>query len=172
MPETTRRPAVRTVLVVGVLIVSALHLGDGAWRSRAHGIADFPIFISEAEAFLDTGVLYPYTDQPAMYAPATAVYKFPPLFATLLLPFAKAPRGPVYFGHWVLQLVCYLGICAWLVVQQRGHPRRRRLAIVTVVLLLNTEPFYETLWRLQLETYVLLAIVAALSALRLSLIHI
>ena len=159
-PLTTVKLALAAVL----LLLSVFHFVQAAQNSRAFGFVDFPIFLAQAELYLITGELYADASDSEAYGPSAAVYKFPPLFAMLLLPFVRdGVSDGVYLGHWMLQILLYgaaVGfLLAWL--------RRQGGAIfvfVGTLLALNFEPFFETLWRLQLETPILLLLVVALVA--------
>ncbi len=139
-----------------LLAASALHFVLAVERSGATGVVDFPIFLERTRQFRETGVLYPDAADPKSWEPAAAVYKFPPTFAMLLLPVAVAGgEAWAIVGHRALQVVLYLAAVALLL--RALAPRARRTAFVAfgLVLALNFEPFFETLWRLQLETPIL-----------------
>jgi len=147
---------------IALLALSVWHFAASAWAAQARGVVDFPIFVERARRFLDTGVLYPDAADPAVYAPAAPVYKFPPLYAMLLLPVARGgPRPELNFAHWTLQIGLYAGAVALAVAALRGR-EPRRLVIAAALLALNFEPFFETLWRLQLEGPILLLLGGAL----------
>ena len=152
-------PRAVTLLLVGL---SCLHFARAAHESRAHGFVDFPIFFERVRTFASGGELYVDPDQPAAYAPAAAVYKFPPLYAMLLLPFARAGLdASVYLGHWVLEIALYGATVALCLGYLRRHAGPGFL-LAGVLLALNFEPFFETLWRLQIEVPLLLLLALAL----------
>ena len=155
---------VKLGLAAALLLLSVFHFVHGVQNSRAYGFVDLPIFLAQAELYLLTGELYVDASDPEAYGPAAAVYKFPPLFAMLLLPFVRDGVGDaVYLGHWVLQIVLYaasVGLVLTLLRRQGGVV----FVVVGTLLALNFEPFFETLWRLQLETPILLLLVLALLA--------
>jgi hypothetical protein len=147
-----------------LLLLSVFHFVQAAQNSRAFGFVDFPIFLAQAELYLITGELYVDASDPEAYGPAAAVYKFPPLFAMLLLPFVRdGVSDAVYLGHWILQILIYAGAVGLLVATLRRQGGTL-FAFGGVLLALNFEPFFETLWRLQLETPILLLLVLALVA--------
>ena len=145
-----------------MLGVSVNHFAISCWRAGASGFVDFPIFVERARAFVETGELYVDPERPEAYAPAAAVYKFPPLYAVLLVPLVRdgVDRG-LLARHWALQIVLYLA-AAVTAAAALGPLRDPRYAFGAAVLALNFEPFFETLWRLQLETPLLLLIVLAI----------
>lgn len=157
-----RRTIIR--VVAGLLLaVSIHHFADGAYESRRFGFVDFPIFLQQAALFADGRDLYVDPALPDAYEPAAAVYKFPPLFAALLLPFVRAAPTSVYVGHWWLQLALYAAAVGLLLAAIRTS-RRPVFVVGGLLLALNFEPFFETLWRLQLETPILLLLAVALVA--------
>jgi hypothetical protein len=145
-----------------LLLLSVFHFVQAAQNSRAFGFVDFPIFLAQAELYLMTGELYVDATDPEAYGPAAAVYKFPPLFAMLLLPFVRGGAGDgVYLGHWILQILLYATSVGLLLtfLRRQGGPW---FLFAATILALNFEPFFETLWRLQLETPILLLLAFAL----------
>lgn len=148
------------------MLLSAYHLVISWWRIGQTGFVDLPIFLSQARRFLETGELYIDSVDIVTYAPAAPVYKFPPLFAMLLLPFVRdgVDRGDLTF-HWVAHLVLYL-IAVGCAVGMFLGTRNLLLAALGLVLALNLEPFLETVWRLQVELPILLLLLAAFAGLR------
>ena len=90
-------------------------------------------------------VLYPGAERAETWAPAAPVYKFPPLFAILIIPFTDLDPPAVYLGHWWLHLVLYLAAGGLLL--HTLLPARPTYLVVAAIVLLNFEPFFETLWR-------------------------
>ena len=141
-----------------LLVLSCWHFVRSAQESRAHGFVDFPIFFERVRAFASGGELYVDPAEPGAYAPAAAVYKFPPLYALLLLPFARPGLDVrVYLAHWTLEIAIYAATVALLLLYLRRHGGRG-FVLAGVLLALNFEPFFETLWRLQIEIPLLLLI--------------
>jgi hypothetical protein len=155
---------VKLGLTAILLLLSVFHFVQSAQNSRAFGFVDLPIFLAQAELYLITGELYADASDPEAYGPAAAVYKFPPLFAMLLLPFVSdGVSDNVYLGHWILQILLYALSVGLLLTSLRGQGGPV-FVISGTLLALNFEPFFETLWRLQLETPILLLLVLALLA--------
>jgi hypothetical protein len=144
-----------------LLALSVYHFGYSAYASQRYGIVDFSIFLQRTAIFVDSGELYVAPDHPGAYAPAAPVYKFPPTFAMLLLPFVRLAPQTVYFSHWLLQIAFYLG-CSALGLALLETSNRRLFALAGAMVALNFEPFFETLWRLQLETVILLLLTICL----------
>lgn len=149
----------RTALFLGaavLLLLSAYHFAVSSWNSVARGIVDFPIFVRHAERFLETGDLYVYAENLAAYAPSTAVYKFPPTYAMFLLPLVRngIPKL-LYYYHWAFLLAVYLGAVT-LAIHALRPARAGPFVFGALLLALNLEPFFETLWRQQLEIPLLL----------------
>jgi hypothetical protein len=158
----------RTALILGaslLLGLSSYHFAFSSWNSVSRGIVDFPIFTRHAEHFLETGELYVHADNLAAYAPGTAVYKFPPTYVMFLLPLVHdGIPEMLYYYHWAFLLAVYLGAVALALRVLR--PSRSGLFLLWGALMaLNLEPFFETLWRQQLEIPLLLLFVVCLWAL-------
>ncbi len=159
-----KRLAVR-LAAVALLAASSAHFVRSVHRAGAFGVVDFPIFLERAAAFRESGVLYPAADDPSTYAPAAPVYKFPPPYAMLLLPFAtRGPAERVIAGHRAVQVAAYL-VAVGLLLHALAPRRRTTFLILGLALALNFEPFFETLWRLQLETGLLLLLALGVAAL-------
>jgi len=159
-----RRSSARA-LALGLLAVSSVHFAVSVHRAGAFGVVDFPIFLERARVFRDTGVLYPAAEDPAVYAPAAAVYKFPPPYAMLLLPFTtRADEHRVLSGHRVVQVAAYL-LAVGLLLHALAPRRPSAFWLLGLALALNFEPFFETLWRLQIETGLLLLLAIGVVAL-------
>jgi len=147
--------------VVAGLTLSLFHFAASSYRAGSSGFVDFPIFLQRTLEFQQTGVLYPEAERADAYSPAAPVYKFPPLFAMILLPVVKnGIPEQVYLYHWLLQLLLYAATIVLALRVVDGF-RRPALWIATLVVALNLEPFFETLWRLQLETPILLLLMAS-----------
>jgi hypothetical protein len=148
------------VLAVLLVAAAAVRFVHGVHEAGRYGFVDLPIFLAQARAFVEGGELYPDPHDPARYEPAAAVYKFPPLFGTLLLSHVGAGEG-VLRGHWLGQIVLYLG--AAVVLGRAGRARGAGFVATVAVLALCFEPFFETLWRLQLETPILALVAVAVA---------
>ena len=159
-----RLPTVKLILAGALLLLSVFHFVQAAHNSRAFGFVDFPTFLAQAELYLITGELYVDASDPDAYGPSAAVYKFPPLFAMLLLPFVRGGvTEGVYVGHWILQILLY-GASAALTLTAFRRQGGAVFVFAGALFALNFEPFFETLWRLQIETPILLLLVLALLA--------
>lgn len=154
-------PGHRGVAAV-LLAASLLHFAVGSYRAAAHGFVDLHIFLQRTQEFARGGVLYPVPDKTEAYEPSARAYKFPPLFAVVLLPQVRngVPER-IYFYHWIVHLVLYAA--AILILLRALWPGRGPwFGILFLATALNFVPFFETLWRLQLETPILLLCVLAL----------
>jgi hypothetical protein len=150
---------------VVLLGLSAYHFAFSSWNSIARGIVDFPIFARHAEHFLETGRLYLHADTPAAYAPGTVVYKFPPTYAIFLLPFVRGGIPEMlYYWHWGFLVALYLGAVA-LALRALRPARAGPFLFGAALMALNLEPFFETLWRQQLEMILLALVTLCLWAL-------
>ena len=146
-----------------VLSLSLTHfIALSASRGR-HGFADLPIFLAAAAHFRETGDLYPGAGNDGAFRPAAPVYKFPPLFATVLLPSTRdgIDRGD-FARHWWAQMLLYATAVTLLLALAPRRPETPWL-LAAVVVALNFTPFFETLDRLQLETPILWLLAVALA---------
>ena len=116
------------------------------------GFDDFPIFWNQAVSFVENGVVY-YPEALSKYAPGAEIYKFPALFLSFLIPFAKythlslAKMEVIWFS---IDLFFYV-LSIWLLVRAFNTKHW----IMFSVIALNYEPFFETLYGLQLEILIL-----------------
>ncbi len=150
------------VAVCLLLLVSLFHFLVGSWGAAKYGFVDLSIFLQLTASFAEGGDLYVPADHEESYRPSAAVYKFPPLFAVLLLPQVRfVEQDTLYRAHWFGQIVLYLATVA-LLARTLGRGRHPLFALLLVVAALNFEPFFETLWRLQLETPILFLCALAL----------
>jgi hypothetical protein len=163
MPD--RKTIVGRVSVAALLGVSVFHFAASVHRAGATGVVDFPIFLDRAREFRESGVLYPDAWDRSAWEPAAAVYKFPPTFAVLLLPFAvEGGEARAIAVHRAVQVVLYALSVTLLLAVLAPRPRRT-FVVLGLILALNFEPFFETLWRLQLETPLLALLAIGLAGL-------
>ena len=149
------------------LALSFVHFAAASWQSAQYGFVDLPIFVERTNDFSQGKALYPNANDSSAYEPAAAVYKFPPLFAVTLLPQVLAGLGQsIYPLHWAVHILLYLGALGLLVaaLQRRFELSRSSALLVVGAVGLNFVPFFETLWRLQLETPILFLVALALWA--------
>jgi hypothetical protein len=145
-----------------LLGASVLHFAVGSWGVAKYGFVDLSIFLQRTSEFAQGGDLYPSADDIEAYRPAAPVYKFPPLFAMLLLPQVQNGVGDhLYLAHWVVHLLLYLAAVT-LIGLTLGRRAGPAYLLVLFVVALNFVPFFETLWRLQLETPILFLCALAL----------
>jgi len=124
---------------------------------RFMGGLDWHIFIAAAQHFVEQGILYIRDD--AAYAPASAHYKFPPLFASALIYFMQ--QGMTEADLWMMtglvHLILFFStafILFWLLNTEIKTERRFYFFCASVVLLIFFSPFIENFVRLQLEIYI------------------
>ena len=129
------------------------------------GYFDWPIFIASARDFLSGNPLY--VDDLSRYAPNAAIYKFPPLFASLLIVLLKTGlnEDTLRVAMAFLQLGCYFSSIA-IVLYLLQAPKKFYLVISLFLFIACFEPFVDNFVGLQLEALILLALSASLLALR------
>ncbi|NIL99516.1 MAG: DUF2029 domain-containing protein [Acidobacteria bacterium] len=150
-----RLSALKRIAVCLLLLVSLFHFAAGSWGAAEYGFVDLSIFLQLTAEFAAGGDLYVPADHVESYKPSAAVYKFPPLFAVLLLPQVQGGvHSGLYKAHWIAHMLLYLGAVA-LLASALGRRAPPAFVFVLVLAALNLEPYFETLWRLQLETPIL-----------------
>jgi hypothetical protein len=148
-------------LVFALAAVSLVRFTLEVRTTYQHCCFDFPIFWDQMHAWLATGRLYPKADVLTEFLPGSATYKFPPFYASILaLWLALGVDDGVYLLSSTLQVILYLVSIALLLTSLDA---RRPLQIaLALILALNFGPFFETLWRLQPETWILALLAACL----------
>jgi hypothetical protein len=142
-----------TLIQILLLFISSIRFCFESIRVLRIGFADFPIFWDQAVSFVANGVVY-YPDALSKYAPEAETYKFPTLFISLLIPFAKltdlslSEMEVIWFS---IDLFLYL-LSIWLLLRSFNT----RHWIMFLVIALNYEPFFETLFGLQMEIFILI----------------
>jgi hypothetical protein len=163
------------LVVLGSLARFALE----AHQTAAGHFGDFRVFWQQFQDYIQGDPLYPHALE--RYKGGSPVYKFPPFYATVALPFARlslahqVPVRDVLHYHLLIQILIHgitLGVLClatfrWILFSKPsdeggGLPRGAAWVGVAIVLAfgLNYEPFFETLHGLQVET-VLLALITA-----------
>lgn len=126
-------------------------------RTARTAFYDFRLWRSAVERYAETGTLYDL-ETPGYFDPGShSLYKYPPLFATLLMPFAGVPQrvvGPVFFSFYLVVLGAAFAL---LIAALRPGPWK---AAWMGLALINWQPIWETMSDLQMEMLIL-ALVAA-----------
>ena len=147
-----------------ILVLAAVSLGHFAFEVRAahqNCCFDFGIFWDNVRGWAASGMLYPQADTLNEFLPGSATYKFPPFYAAILALFlGLGIDGGVYVFQMALQIALYLAAVA-LLLATLGARRTSDIALA-YALAFNFGPFFETLWRLQPETWILFLLTAAL----------
>jgi heme/copper-type cytochrome/quinol oxidase subunit 4 len=147
---------IASCLIATWLIFSRLQLSF----SRA-GVWDFPIFTDFARQFLTTGHLY--SQNLDAYGPASAVYKFPPLsgaILVMLLQYGITENQLIIVGA-TLQIASFFGGIFWLTFTLIPERRDIACALTLCLTAMLLPALEENLLRLQLETSLLLLLIAA-----------
>ena len=176
------RPSPRALAILClaglVVLLSFARFVFEANHIAAGPFSDFPLFWQQFREYVLGDPLYPHALED--YSGGAPVYKFPPFYASLLVPFARLsvdhhiPLRDILHYHWVAHIVSYgltlLVLCLatyrWILLSKPGagsDPRRAGWIGVAIVLAfgLNFEPFFETLYGLQVETALLLLVAAS-----------
>lgn len=149
-----RRPREWQVLATVALLASVVRFTFEIRVIEAHCCYDFPTAFGRAVGFATRHAPFYPTDL-ASYAPGVGDFKYPPLYALLLLlvadsGFREPPLG-TYLG---LQIILYFASVA-LLARAFGLDRRSGCAFLFTLVALNFGPVFETLLRLQIEMLVL-----------------
>jgi hypothetical protein len=155
----------RGACVLAAAILVTLSAARFVWevkRSQDICCADFPLYWAQLHETQATGRLYPGADDLNNFLPGAPVYKFPPFYAALLLPALHAGVGDgVYALHAVVQVL--LLFASVLLVCSAWPARPAAAVVAALVLALNHGPFFETLWRLQAEGWIVALVAGALA---------
>jgi len=125
------------------------------------GMFDWPIFIEAAKRFIDTGNLY-YKDL-SLYGPNAPIYKFPPLFASVLIQLLQSgvSEASLRYGMGVAHLATHFGaIIICLKLSESGN--KFFLYATAFVFVATFEPFIDNFIGLQLEVFILLLLCACM----------
>ena len=140
------------VIQIFFLFISTVRFCFESIRVLRIGFADFPIFWNQAVSFVENGVVY-YPEALYKYEPGASIYKFPALFLSFLIPFAKythlslAEMEVIWFS---IDLFLYL-LSIWLLVLAFNTKHWVMFSVIA----LNYEPFFEDLYGLQMEILIL-----------------
>jgi len=149
------------VLTVLNLIPVIHSLFPASWKQSS--FYDFRLWRRAIELYQESGVLYD-TRSPHYYDPGShCTYKYPPVFAALLLPFHGRPQGevvPVFFAGNLVLLVLSVALVAAAL-----RPRWQRTAWMALVAA-NWQPVWETFGDLQMEILLLALLSGAVLGLR------
>jgi len=123
------------------------------WRLLA-GILDWPVFVDYALHYIKSGQLY---DKNIMlYGPGEPIYKFPPLFISLLIFCFQHGVSEDSLKFWMSMshIALYFFTAAILLF---GIKRKNLFLLYpfTAFFLLSSEAFFDNFVRMQLEIYVL-----------------
>jgi len=158
-----------TVLLLLVFCWLALYVGTfpltklTPWWGRM-GYFDWPVFVEAATEFISSGILY-YPDL-ERYAPNAEIYKFPPLFASLLIVLLRAGIEPEMLRMAIgsLQLLMYFA-SIWLCLRIAKVQASFFLCIGIFLFVATFEPFINNFIGLQLEAFILFLLCLMLWAL-------
>lgn len=148
-------------LLAVLLVVSASRFAWEVKRSQDLCCADFPLYWAQVLEAESTGRLYPQAHDLDQFLPGSAVYKFPPFYAAVLRLWRLFGLGDGVFAfHAALQVALHLASALLVLL---AWPRRSATAVALALLLtLNHGPFFETVWRLQAESWIAFLVALAL----------
>ena len=155
------RKAFNILLAVVVILVFAstfynenFPLGRLSIHFSGFAINDWPIFFQAATDFIKTGQLY--SSDISLYGPGEAIYKFPPLYVSVLIELiqAGASEAILKYGTAIIQVVLFIACTSTLYfyIKKTGSFLFLCLALLFAMLFY---PFVEVFNYLQLETYLL-----------------
>ena len=149
------KKAFLNLIQIFVLVISTIRFCFELIRTLRTGFDDFPIFWNQAGSFVENGVVY-YPQALFKYAPGAEIYKFPALFISFLIPFAKYTHLSLHKMELIwfsIDIILYV-LSIWLLVRTFNTKHW----IIFSVIALNYEPFFETLYALQPETLILICV--------------
>lgn len=159
MTSTSKQWAIQIVAAICCLL-SIWSISNRLQNSLPQsGTWDFPIFISHANQFLETGALY--DKDLSKYEPGAPIYKFPPLSGAVLVTTLEAGMTPdtLKAAGTALQLTSFFGGILWLTLTLL--PKRKAYACILTLCLSATllPTLEENLLRLQLEPALLFLLI-------------
>ena len=160
MRQYDKKKALTYVIAILICGLSLTTFSLAIAKSVARlGFLDFHIFLSHAHLFLDEGIVY--LRDLSLYGPGKPIYKFPPLYASLLIEAVRnsIPDNIIYFNAWLLQTLCFVGgIFLCLHTKTRsGNVAENPITISCIfAFALCNRFFMENSYRLQLEPYIFL----------------
>jgi hypothetical protein len=159
--RSPRRPAIALVLLAAGGVVQAASAGVLAFRRPA---VDFATLWTAARDFSLGGSLYKPAEVVANHF--GAVFKVPPFYGMLLLPFARMEMRHALALDRILDLALYLACAAFLVgwLRPRVGARLALAAVATVLGLM--QPAFDAIAYGQIDVVLLLLLTLALRALR------
>jgi len=145
---------VTTLLWCGALLCG-YYFFDRIITQEKFGFHDWYLFIGHAKTFISTGTLY--ERDLSLYEPSAAIYKFPPLYASLLVFFLHCGFSEETIKQitWLTYFSCYfLSIVICLQLPQQKNPSR--LLPAALIIAFTFEPFFDNYDSSQMEVYILL----------------
>lgn len=137
-----------------LVCLCAYYFGWRLQEQEKYGFHDWYLFIGHAKSFLATGVLY--DRDLTHYGPAAAIYKFPPLFVSVLVVLVQwgySEEG-IRVAMALVAIFCYFfAVIALLLPLPAKKPW---LLPAALLLALTFEPFFDTYDSAQMEMYILL----------------
>lgn len=122
-----------------------------------HGGGDFYIFLNHAHLFINQGMIY--LRDLSLYGPGEPIYKFPPLYGSLLVEAIRAgtPEEGLYLHAWALQVIGFIGgilLCLHAKISE-NEPGNQPLTVACVFAFSFCNGFFiDNAYRLQLEPYI------------------
>ncbi|MBW8051162.1 MAG: DUF2029 domain-containing protein [Cytophagales bacterium] len=146
------------IIIIILLIASGIRFSLEVYNIKEFGFCDFPVIWNQVLEYINTGILYPFIDNlENNYRADLPLYRYPPIYASLWIPFANLGIGDnIFIYHWILQLALYLFFSFLLIYIAIIGKINKNLIFIIMILTLNYIPFFETLYGLQLETLILL----------------
>ncbi|MEZ5494079.1 MAG: glycosyltransferase family 87 protein [Pseudomonadales bacterium] len=144
--------------------IAAIYLSLLTNSETVGSYLDFQIFTEQAKSMLATGQLY--ERDLSLYGPGSAVYKYPPLYGSLLALGLQQGLSVAILGHigWLLQIICWFA--AFIIIYRCSNNSSSNyswllLSIICTYWFAN-DYFRQNAYRLQLEPYILLILSLAL----------
>jgi hypothetical protein len=168
MPRHPRtRPEVIThILLWCCLLLSGYYFFNRVIFAERFGFHDWYLFIGHAKTFVLSGMLY--DRDLVLYGPAAAVYKFPPLYVSLLVFFLRCglSDATIYHIMGISYFACYfLSIAICLRIAQKQQQHHTMLLPLAVIIAFTFEPFFDNYDSSQMEIYILLLLSLSLLSL-------
>jgi len=125
------------------------------------GFHDWYLFIGQAKTFLSTHMLY--ERDLSLYEPSAAIYKFPPLFVSILVFFLKlgCREAAIRTSTQAICFFCYFA-ALFICLRLTGNKNKFYLIPSGLILAFTFEPFFDNYDSGQMEIYILLLLALSL----------
>jgi hypothetical protein len=145
------------VLLWCCALLSGFYFAERILVQENFGFHDWYLFIGHAKTFLVTNILY--DRDLSHYEPSAAIYKFPPLYASILVFFLHCGFTDETIKQIIKIIYFFCYFFSFVILLRLPQYKNKSLPISTALIIAFTfEPFFDNYDSSQMEVYVLLAL--------------